>query len=82
MFVDGCFWHACPEHRTAPANNGSWWASKLAANVARDRETDRHLHDLGWTVLRFWEHESMSVAAAAIETVVRDCDAPSMRHES
>lgn len=78
VFVDGCFWHGCPEHRTAPATNGAWWAAKLARNIDRDRETDAHLRSLGWTVLRFWEHMDMKHVATDIEPIVRDvrrCDA-------
>jgi DNA mismatch endonuclease (patch repair protein) len=71
VFVDGCFWHACPDHRTQPRANSEWWTAKLARNVARDRETDEHLTALGWTVLRFWEHENMGNAAEAVERVLR-----------
>lgn len=70
VFVDGCFWHRCPTHATDPANNGSWWASKLESNVARDRETDQRLHEAGWTVLRFWEHEDMRNAAVTVAGVI------------
>jgi DNA mismatch endonuclease, patch repair protein len=70
VFVDGCFWHACPEHRTAPASNADWWAAKLEKNVRRDRDTDQHLRRLGWTVLRFWEHEDPMFAADSVEAVV------------
>jgi DNA mismatch endonuclease, patch repair protein len=71
VFVDGCFWHGCPEHKTAPRTNGSWWAAKLARNIERDRETGTHLDSLGWTVLRVWEHENMRHAATDIEQIVR-----------
>lgn len=47
--VDGCFWHGCPEHKTAPTTNGGWWAAKLARDIERDRETDAHLRSLVWT---------------------------------
>ena len=57
VFVDGCFWHACPACGHLPNANGGWWAEKLAANTARDRRTDAVLTGLGWRVLRFWEHE-------------------------
>ena len=57
VFVDGCFWHACPLCGHLPNRNGGWWAEKLAANTARDRRTDAVLTGLGWRVLRFWEHE-------------------------
>jgi len=71
VFVDGCFWHGCPEHKTAPATNAAWWAAKLARNEERDRETDAHLLSLGWAVLRVWEHDSMEQAAADIGRAVR-----------
>jgi len=55
VFVDGCFWHACLEHGTAPAANADWWAAKLARNVERDADTDWHLVEAGWSVVRVWE---------------------------
>jgi DNA mismatch endonuclease (patch repair protein) len=66
VFVDGCFWHGCPEHATSPRNNGEWWAQKLAGNVARDRDTDRVLRDAGWEVIRIWEHESPDAAVRQV----------------
>lgn len=66
VFVDGCFWHRCPEHATDPATRGLWWERKLNGNVARDRETDEHLRRHGWTVMRFWEHEDMEQAAKSV----------------
>ncbi|WP_433697740.1 very short patch repair endonuclease [Nocardiopsis sp. CA-288880] len=72
VFVDGCFWHRCPVHGTAPVNNGAWWEHKLSGNVARDRETDTRLREAGWAVLRFWEHEDMEAAASEIERVLRE----------
>lgn len=71
VFVDGCFWHSCPDHGTSPRSNAAWWAAKLAANRERDQDTDRRLSELGWTVLRIWEHEEPLEAAKAIETVLR-----------
>lgn len=71
VFIDGCFWHACPEHQTAPKSNAEWWAAKLARNVQRDRETDAHLADLGWHVVRIWEHEDPEHAADVVEAAVR-----------
>lgn len=66
VFVDGCFWHACPVHGTTPQANEAWWAAKLARNVARDRATDEHLESLGWLAVRVWEHADMPAAAAQI----------------
>ena len=71
VFVDGCFWHGCPEHGTSPKANAEWWSEKLARNVARDADTDEYLTSLGWTVLRFWEHEDVRAAADQVERVVR-----------
>lgn len=72
VFVDGCFWHSCPDHATRPTRNAAWWAEKLAKNVARDRETDAVLISAGWTVLRFWEHDDPALAAEAIEDAWRN----------
>ncbi|NLV80571.1 MAG: very short patch repair endonuclease [Rhodococcus sp.] len=70
VYVDGCFWHRCPLHATAPKNNAQWWADKLEANVRRDRDTDAALTAAGWTVVRVWEHEDVPGAADRVEHVV------------
>jgi DNA mismatch endonuclease (patch repair protein) len=57
LFVDGCFWHQCPEHATMPKRNSEFWAPKLRRNVERDRRVNRALTEAGWTVIRCWEHE-------------------------
>lgn len=67
VFVDGCFWHGCPEHCIPPKNNAEWWARKLEGNRARDRQTDEVLTSAGWTVVRVWEHEDVLLALARIE---------------
>jgi DNA mismatch endonuclease (patch repair protein) len=71
VYVDGCFWHRCPQHATSPKANSSWWAEKLDANVRRDRDTDARLGHAGWLVIRVWEHEDMSEAAARIQQTVQ-----------
>jgi len=71
IFLDGCFWHGCPEHATQPRANADWWRQKLRSNVERDADTTRVLTDQGWTVLRFWEHEEPASIADAIEAVLR-----------
>jgi DNA mismatch endonuclease (patch repair protein) len=72
VFVDGCFWHGCPEHGTWPRNNAAFWREKIEGNVRRDRDTDARLQAEGWTVVRVWEHEAPADAAARIaETVER-----------
>ena len=71
VFVDGCFWHGCPEHRTDPRANADWWRAKIEANIARDRDTDARLRTAGWLPIRVWEHEQADVAANAIASAVR-----------
>lgn len=71
VFLDGCFWHGCSEHYTAPAANSAFWAEKVRTNRARDRETDRVLTEAGWQVLRFWEHDDPSIAAALVREEVQ-----------
>ena len=56
VFVDGCFWHGCPQHGTKPKGNAAFWRRKFATNVARDRLVTRTLRKAGWRVLRVWEH--------------------------
>jgi DNA mismatch endonuclease (patch repair protein) len=70
VFVDGCFWHACPDHGTAPRANGEWWSAKLERNVWRDRDTDANLQAAGWRVVRVWEHEQPSDAADRVEVML------------
>ncbi len=70
VFIDGCFWHCCPEHGTAPKANAGYWTSKLARNVTRDRDTDAQLATRGWAVLRAWEHEDALTVADRVVTTV------------
>lgn len=70
VFVDGCFWHSCPEHGSTPKNNRDWWVDKLAKNVERDRSTDRMLADEGWSVVRVWKHSPTETAVATVEAVL------------
>lgn len=69
--VRGCFWHACPEHRSLPKANAAWWEAKLARNVERDRETEAALRAEGWCVVVVWEHEDPQLAAERVEACVR-----------
>src|SRR6266566_3529743 len=70
VFVDGCFWHCCPEHGSQPASNTWYWEPKLRRNVDRDRAADVALGQAGWTVIRFWEHESIEDAVAEVVGVL------------
>jgi DNA mismatch endonuclease (patch repair protein) len=66
VYVDGCFWHGCPLHLHVPKANHEWWTAKLAMNAARDAAVVEQLTELGWTVLRFWEHEPAEDVVARI----------------
>jgi DNA mismatch endonuclease, patch repair protein len=72
VFVDGCFWHGCPDHGTQPKSNAAWWAEKISSNIERDRDTDRRLARDGWIVVRVWEHEASERAAARIAEAIRN----------
>ena len=71
VFVDGCFWHGCPEHVTWPKSNPDFWRAKIETNRMRDRDTDERLQAIGWRVVRIWEHEDPEDAADRIERLVR-----------
>jgi len=70
VFVDGCFWHSCPDHGTRPAGNASYWAQKLDGNLLRDHATTEMLVQAGWQVVRVWEHTGPEDAADLIEATL------------
>src|ERR1700747_3268917 len=57
VFIDGCFWHGCPQHGKRPKTNRRYWDAKIASNIVRDAEINALLAANGWQVLRIWEHE-------------------------
>ena len=71
VFLDGCFWHNCPEHGTWPKSNSKWWSEKLLANKARDENTNKRLKEAGWKVIRVWEHHSVDEAFDIILTALK-----------
>lgn len=73
VFVDGCYWHGCPEHHRQPSVNADYWAAKVRGNRDRDTRVSALLTAAGWTVLRFWEHEDPAEVATAIVAIVRNC---------
>lgn len=70
VFIDGCFWHGCSEHGTWPKRNANFWKEKILANRSRDLDTNSRLNDLGWKVIRIWEHEDPTTAAEKIAKIV------------
>lgn len=70
VFVDGCFWHGCPDHGHIPSTNRDYWSSKLLGNIERDIRNRQALEEAGWTVVRVWEHDDVDVAAETIHKAV------------
>lgn len=70
VFVDGCFWHGCPEHFVLPKTHSEWWQEKIDRNRRRDEETSETLVATGWSVLRIWEHVPATQAADAVEAAL------------
>ena len=71
VFVDGCFWHSCPEHGIIPKTNTAWWQAKLARTRERDAETVALLQEAGWAVVRMWEHDDPLTVAKTVHTIVK-----------
>jgi DNA mismatch endonuclease (patch repair protein) len=71
VFIDGCFWHQCPVHFTAPASNKSFWRNKMANNIRRDMKVNEILKEQGWHVLRFWEHDVKKDAQKIAQKVLK-----------
>jgi len=76
VFLDGCFWHRCPEHYRPPGTNPGFWDGKTARTAARDQDTDARLAGAGWTVVRVWAHEPVDRCAALVHRAVRGYDPP------
>jgi DNA mismatch endonuclease (patch repair protein) len=70
VFVDGCFWHGCPEHGRVPKDRNGYWAAKLGRNMERDQRNNKALSDAGWLVLRYWEHEDPAQVALDVRSAV------------
>lgn len=69
VFVDGCFWHGCPIHGTKPETNTGFWQTKIKMNMERDLRVTSQLSDLGWTVIRVWEHEIKKSLAVVVQNI-------------
>ncbi len=72
VFVDGCFWHHCPDHGTIPKNNREWWIEKFERNRERDLRKDSQLIELGWLPVHVWEHTEPSQAAEEISRIIQE----------
>ena len=56
VFLDGCFWHACPKCGRIPKTRVEFWSAKIGGNRRRDLATSRALRNRGYHVMRVWEH--------------------------
>ncbi|MEU8270464.1 very short patch repair endonuclease [Sphaerisporangium sp. NPDC049002] len=72
VFLDGCYWHGCPDHHRPAQQNREFWSEKIAKNRERDRDTDETLAGAGWLVIRVWEHENPIESAKLIACAVRE----------
>lgn len=73
IFVDGCFWHSCPQHATFPKTDRQYWLPKLAENRERDRRQTLKIEAAGWRVFRVWEHDCLPVAKSVVEPILEAC---------
>jgi len=76
VFVDGCFWHGCPQHFTVPKTRPEFWTTKIAGNRQRDQETTQMLAAAGWAVVRYWEHQTSSAMFADLASRLRGHRSP------
>ncbi|MBI5675608.1 MAG: very short patch repair endonuclease [Nitrospirae bacterium] len=57
VFIDGCFWHGCPNHCRIPSSNVNYWNNKIEKNKIRDKQITKALKVKNWKIIRIWEHE-------------------------
>lgn len=81
IFVDGCFWHCCPEHGVRPKTNVAFWRDKLDSNRARDAKQVLVLQSMGWSVIRVWEHDLEEDLASVTRTVLEVLHSPEEDHQ-
>jgi DNA mismatch endonuclease (patch repair protein) len=74
VFVDGCYWHGCPEHFKLPKTNSAWWEEKIQANRDRDQKQVDVLTERGWVVMRFWEHDVLGDSTEAVDRIRAACE--------
>ena len=80
IFVDGCFWHACPRHFVLPRTNTAYWSSKILGNAQRDNDTNAALATRGWMVIRVWEHTNCESAVDVIKVALAEGERYGIHH--
>jgi DNA mismatch endonuclease (patch repair protein) len=81
VFVDGCFWHGCPDHYRPATKNADFWREKIDGNRLRDAETNETLKAAGWAVIRVWEHEDAAQAAERVQDTLRQVRSKLAQHK-
>lgn len=76
IYIDGCFWHGCPQHHTKAKSNGAYWRQKIVDNAARDKRNTEALESAGWKVLRFWEHQTVDEVVSDVRRTLDELSAP------
>ena len=71
VFIDGCFWHGCPDHYTKPRSRETYWAEKFLQNVMRDCRQTSELESAGWRVVRIWEREAWTDLDGAVDRIAQ-----------
>jgi len=71
IFVDGCYWHRCPICFREPETRKEFWIKKIESNVERDKKINKQLHNEGWLVIRFWEHEVKKESEKVIKQIMK-----------
>ena len=71
IFVDGCFWHGCPDHGKIPESHHGYWRSKIVGNMVRDEENTVLLEEDGWVVWRIWEHDLQPSSLSGVRRRLR-----------
>ena len=75
IWVDGCFWHGCPQHgRRVPWSgpNASLWEQKMDRNRQRDAKAVAVAESLGWRAVRLWECRILDDPEGVAASLLRD----------
>ena len=70
VFIDGCFWHGCPDCFVPPKSNKSYWRPKISRTRERDKKTRRALRSQGWKIVQFWEHQFLKKSAECVDRML------------
>lgn len=69
VFIDGDFWHGYHWKSLRRRLSKPYWLKKIKANIDRDRRVNKQLRQMGWRVVRIWEHSVDNSPFKAIEKI-------------